>query len=146
MPRLPVALSSLGWAHGNNTADALVHLLASVSRAFAVRTDAIRSPKRTTLSDLDSMRFHGLILTSLALEGLEKHQRLIESYQKLHAARAARTGNATSQPSLSPPSPSAPIPAACLDGEGSSGRGGWVAESLSAAVLTPDTLQGTFKG
>lgn len=37
-----------------------------------------------------SVRFHGLTPTSMALEGLEKHQRLIESYQKLHAARAAR--------------------------------------------------------
>ena len=36
------------------------------------------------------VRFHGLEPTSMALEGLERHQRLIESYQKLHAARAAR--------------------------------------------------------
>ncbi|TFH87252.1 OsmC domain/YcaO domain-containing protein [Billgrantia azerbaijanica] len=42
------------------------------------------------------VRFHGLTPTSLALEGLEKHQRLIESYQKLHAARAARAGIAAS--------------------------------------------------
>ncbi|MDX1465939.1 MAG: OsmC domain/YcaO domain-containing protein [Halomonas sp.] len=39
-----------------------------------------------------SVRFHGLTPTSMALEGLEKHQRLIESYQKLHAHRAARAG------------------------------------------------------
>ncbi|MBB3190966.1 OsmC domain/YcaO domain-containing protein [Halomonas cerina] len=38
------------------------------------------------------VRFHGLTPTSLALEGLEKHQRLIESYRKLHAHRAARAG------------------------------------------------------
>ncbi len=37
-----------------------------------------------------SVRFHGLTPTSLRLEGLETHQRLIESYRKLHAARAAR--------------------------------------------------------
>ncbi|SFU73959.1 OsmC domain/YcaO domain-containing protein [Halomonas korlensis] len=37
-----------------------------------------------------SVRFHGLTPTSMALEGLEKHQRLIESYQKLHAHRAKR--------------------------------------------------------
>ncbi|SEL42638.1 OsmC domain/YcaO domain-containing protein [Halomonas daqiaonensis] len=37
-----------------------------------------------------TVRFYGLTPTSMALEGLEKHQRLIESYQKLHAARAAR--------------------------------------------------------
>ncbi|WP_108446689.1 OsmC domain/YcaO domain-containing protein [Halomonas denitrificans] len=39
-----------------------------------------------------SVRFHGLTPTSMALEGLEKHQRLIESYKKLHAARARRHG------------------------------------------------------
>ena len=38
------------------------------------------------------VRFHGLTPTSMALEGLEKHHRLIESYQKLHAARARRAG------------------------------------------------------
>jgi len=38
------------------------------------------------------VRFHGLTPTSMQLEGLEKHQRLIDSYQKLHAARAARAG------------------------------------------------------
>ncbi|MCL7938694.1 OsmC domain/YcaO domain-containing protein [Halomonas sp. ATCH28] len=37
-----------------------------------------------------SVRFHGLTPTSMALEGLERHQRLIESYQKLHAHRAKR--------------------------------------------------------
>ncbi|MDF1630794.1 MAG: OsmC domain/YcaO domain-containing protein [Alcanivoracaceae bacterium] len=41
-----------------------------------------------------SVRFHGLTPTSMALEGLDKHQRLIESYKKLHAARqAAFTAN-----------------------------------------------------
>ncbi len=34
-----------------------------------------------------SVRFHGLTPTSLALEGLDRHQRLIESYKKLHTAR-----------------------------------------------------------
>src|SRR5690554_4055390 len=43
-------------------------------------------------SVLGTVRFHGLTPTSMALEGLEKHQRLIESYRKLHAARAARAG------------------------------------------------------
>ncbi|GGY11905.1 hypothetical protein GCM10007160_43530 [Litchfieldella qijiaojingensis] len=38
------------------------------------------------------VRFHGLTPTSMKLEGLDKHQRLIESYKKLHAARAARAG------------------------------------------------------
>ncbi|WP_346796157.1 OsmC domain/YcaO domain-containing protein [Halomonas sp. Bachu 37] len=36
------------------------------------------------------VRFHGLTPTNMQLEGLERHLRLIESYQKLHAARAAR--------------------------------------------------------
>ncbi|HAI25677.1 MAG TPA: OsmC domain/YcaO domain-containing protein, partial [Alcanivorax sp.] len=39
-----------------------------------------------------SVRFHGLTPTNTRLDGLEKHQRLIESYKKLHAARAARAG------------------------------------------------------
>ncbi|XKE46951.1 OsmC domain/YcaO domain-containing protein [Halomonas organivorans] len=43
-----------------------------------------------------SVRFHGLTPTNMQLEGLEKHQRLIESYKKLHAARAALAR--TSQP------------------------------------------------
>ncbi|MEC7377580.1 MAG: YcaO-like family protein, partial [Pseudomonadota bacterium] len=39
-----------------------------------------------------TVRFHGLEPTNMQLEGLEKHQRLIESYKKLHTARAIRTG------------------------------------------------------
>ncbi|MBA5687604.1 OsmC domain/YcaO domain-containing protein [Rugamonas apoptosis] len=35
-----------------------------------------------------SVRFHGLTPTSMKLEGLERHQRKIDSYRKLHAARA----------------------------------------------------------
>ncbi|MBK7899831.1 MAG: OsmC domain/YcaO domain-containing protein [Azonexus sp.] len=35
-----------------------------------------------------SVRFHGLTPTSMKLEGLDRHQRLIDSYQKLHSARA----------------------------------------------------------
>jgi ribosomal protein S12 methylthiotransferase accessory factor len=35
-----------------------------------------------------SVRFHGLTPTSLQLEGLDRHQRLLDSYKKLHAARA----------------------------------------------------------
>ncbi|UCV16487.1 OsmC domain/YcaO domain-containing protein [Quatrionicoccus australiensis] len=34
-----------------------------------------------------SVRFHGLTPTSLQLEGLDRHQRLIDSYRKLHTAR-----------------------------------------------------------
>lgn len=39
-----------------------------------------------------SERFPGLTPTNMQLDGLEKHQRLLESYKKLHAARAARAG------------------------------------------------------
>ncbi|KQQ36290.1 protein involved in RimO-mediated beta-methylthiolation of ribosomal protein S12 YcaO [Duganella sp. Leaf126] len=35
-----------------------------------------------------TVRFHGLAPTSMALEGLDRHARLIDSYRKLHAARA----------------------------------------------------------
>jgi ribosomal protein S12 methylthiotransferase accessory factor len=35
-----------------------------------------------------SVRFHGLTPTSIQLEGLDRHQRLIDSYKKLHRARA----------------------------------------------------------
>jgi ribosomal protein S12 methylthiotransferase accessory factor len=34
-----------------------------------------------------SVRFFGLSPTSMKLEGLDRHQRLIDSYKKLHAAR-----------------------------------------------------------
>ncbi|SDO68531.1 ribosomal protein S12 methylthiotransferase accessory factor [Halomonas shengliensis] len=45
-----------------------------------------------------SVRFHGLTPTGMDLAGLEKHQRLIESYRKLHAHRAARAGMAGTRP------------------------------------------------
>ena len=35
-----------------------------------------------------SVRFYGLTQTSMKLEGLDRHHRLIDSYKKLHAARA----------------------------------------------------------
>ncbi|THC45216.1 OsmC domain/YcaO domain-containing protein [Massilia sp. Mn16-1_5] len=35
-----------------------------------------------------SVRFYGLTPTSMQLEGLDRHHRLIDSYRKLHAARA----------------------------------------------------------
>ncbi|RMF15739.1 MAG: OsmC domain/YcaO domain-containing protein, partial [Gammaproteobacteria bacterium] len=39
-----------------------------------------------------TVRFHGLTPTSLNLEGLDRHLRLIESYKKLHRARAKAAG------------------------------------------------------
>ena len=35
-----------------------------------------------------TVKFYGLTETSMQLEGIEPHLRLIESYKKLHAARA----------------------------------------------------------
>lgn len=39
-----------------------------------------------------SIRFHGLTPTSMKLEGLDRHQRLLDSYRKAHAARAKAAG------------------------------------------------------
>ncbi|XZG69533.1 OsmC domain/YcaO domain-containing protein [Chitinibacteraceae bacterium HSL-7] len=39
-----------------------------------------------------SVRFYGLTPTSLQLEGLDRHHRLMDSYRKLHAARAKFAG------------------------------------------------------
>ncbi len=38
------------------------------------------------------VRFYGLTKTSMQLEGLDKHLRLIENYKKLHQARAVKAG------------------------------------------------------
>jgi ribosomal protein S12 methylthiotransferase accessory factor len=38
------------------------------------------------------VRFYGLTKTSMKLEGLDKHSRLIESYKKLHHARGLKAG------------------------------------------------------
>ncbi|TBU99843.1 OsmC domain/YcaO domain-containing protein [Stutzerimonas kirkiae] len=47
------------------------------------------------LGSLDgSVRFFGLAPTSMKLEGLDRHQRLIDSYRKLHAARACAVSSA----------------------------------------------------
>ena len=40
-----------------------------------------------------SVRFHGLTPTSMKLEGLDRHQRLLDSYKKLHTARARVTAS-----------------------------------------------------
>jgi ribosomal protein S12 methylthiotransferase accessory factor len=39
-----------------------------------------------------SVRFFGLTPTSIELEGLDRHHRLIDSYRKLHTARGAAAG------------------------------------------------------
>lgn len=57
--------------------------LTNFRRMFGdMRMDAV-------LGSIDgSVRFYGLTPTSMKLEGLDRHLRLIESYKKLHAARA----------------------------------------------------------
>jgi len=42
-----------------------------------------------------SVRFFGLTPTSLKLEGLDRHTRLIDSYKKLHVARATMSSTST---------------------------------------------------
>ena len=57
--------------------------LANFCRMFGVeRMDAV-------MGSIDgTVRFYGLAPTSMKLEGLDRHHRLIDSYRKLHAARA----------------------------------------------------------
>jgi ribosomal protein S12 methylthiotransferase accessory factor len=43
-----------------------------------------------------SVRFFGLTPTSMKLEGLDRHQRLIDSYKKVHTARAKAAAVANS--------------------------------------------------
>ncbi|PTC00713.1 OsmC domain/YcaO domain-containing protein [Thalassospira xiamenensis] len=57
--------------------------LTNFQRMFGIETMAA-----VTGSVDGSVRFYGLTPTNMQLEGLDKHQRLIESYKKLHAARA----------------------------------------------------------
>lgn len=47
-----------------------------------------------------SVRFFGLTPTSMKLEGLDRHLRLIDSYKKLHAARAGCSPWSTARPAL----------------------------------------------
>ncbi|MGQ5488111.1 OsmC domain/YcaO domain-containing protein [Thauera sp. ZXT1-4] len=66
---------------------ALDDYVANFRRMFGnARMDAV-------LGSVDgSVRFYGLTPTSIKLEGLDRHQRLIDSYRKLHAARAKVAG------------------------------------------------------
>jgi ribosomal protein S12 methylthiotransferase accessory factor len=61
----------------------LADYLVNFRRMFGeLRMDAV-------LGSVDgSVRFFGLTPTSMKLEGLDRHQRLIDSYNKLHTARA----------------------------------------------------------
>jgi ribosomal protein S12 methylthiotransferase accessory factor len=44
------------------------------------------------------IRFYGLTPTSMKLEGLDRHHRLIDSLRKLHVARGTRAMNTSFQP------------------------------------------------
>ncbi len=58
--------------------------LANLKRMFGEKTmEAVVGSVNGTV------RFHGLTPTNMQLEGLDKHLRLIDSYKKLHSARAA---------------------------------------------------------
>ncbi|SOC08821.1 ribosomal protein S12 methylthiotransferase accessory factor [Alloalcanivorax xenomutans] len=70
----------------------LDHFLVSLRRMYGEDTMS------TVVGAVDgSVRFPGLTPTNMQLDGLDKHLRLIESYKKLHAARAARWESALSQ-------------------------------------------------
>ena len=61
----------------------LDHYLVNFRRMFGdERMDAVMG------SVEGAVRFFGLTPTSMKLEGLDRHQRLIDSYKKLHTARA----------------------------------------------------------
>ena len=59
--------------------------LSSLTRMFGDET--IKSALGSVTGDV---RFYGLTKTSMKLEGLDKHLKLIESYQKLHKAREGK--------------------------------------------------------
>jgi len=63
------------------------HYIVNFRRMFGDdRMDAV-------LGSIDgSVRFFGLTPTSLKLEGLDRHHRMLDSYRKLHAARAKHSG------------------------------------------------------
>lgn len=60
--------------------------LANMNRMYGADTMA-----NVVGSVTGEVRFYGLTKTSMKLEGLDKHLRLIESYKKLHTARGAGT-------------------------------------------------------
>ncbi|WP_395376166.1 OsmC domain/YcaO domain-containing protein [Marinicella sp. W31] len=63
----------------------LADYMANLNRMFGQET-----MKHVTGLVAGEVKFHGLSQTSMQLEGLDKHLRLIESYKKLHKARAVR--------------------------------------------------------
>lgn len=65
----------------------LEHFIESFNRMFGV--DVMENVVGLVTG---SVRFYGLTKTSMALEGIEPHLRLIESYKKLHQSRKIRVG------------------------------------------------------
>ncbi len=61
----------------------LEHFINNFNRMFGI--DVMQNVVGSVNGDV---RFYGLTKTSMALEGIEPHLRLIESYKKLHSARA----------------------------------------------------------
>ena len=62
---------------------ALEHFIENFNRMFGKEV-----MENVVGSITGDVKFYGLTKTSMNLEGLDKHQRLIESYKKLHQARA----------------------------------------------------------
>ena len=65
----------------------LEHFIESFNRMFGVEV-----MEQVVGSVTGEVRFYGLSKTSMALEGIEPHLRLIESYKKLHQARRIAAG------------------------------------------------------
>ena len=65
----------------------LEHFIGNFNRMFgeAVMANAVGSVT-------GEIKFSGLTKTSMQLEGIEPHLRLIESYKKLHQARKLKAG------------------------------------------------------
>ena len=65
----------------------LMHFIESFNRMFGIEV-----MENAVGSVSGKVRFYGLTKTSMALEGIEPHLRLIESYNKLHQARKMKSG------------------------------------------------------
>ena len=63
----------------------LAHFEGNFTRMFG--QDVIENAIGSVSGDV---KFYGLTPTNMALEGLDKHLRLIDSYKKLHQARAEK--------------------------------------------------------
>lgn len=70
----------------------LDHFIESFKRMFGAEV-----MDNVTGSVMGKVRFYGLTPTSMALEGIEPHLRLIESYRKLHQARKIRAAAGNNQ-------------------------------------------------